>query len=642
MRRLAPLWIVAAALVVYLLLGLAWISLPGPEHDEVLFLNASFPHGPVTWYIAKVRIFGHDVPTMLMPYVGALKGLLWRGVFLLWKPSVYSVRVPAVLLGGAALLLFYFWARQFYSRGTALAALGLAATDPTYIYSARVDWGPVVLAHLFCFAGLLLGALWLRKDHGNWVHLAGAGFCFGLGLWDKATFAWFLLALAATLAVLFPREMRPRLRPSYMAVLLLSFLMGAFPLVRYNLTARQSGTAQAVRLERPERTVIEGKVFHLHITLDGRFVYFLMGGWIMDQGVSFSVSDRPQLALDGLARLGPSSGTLLPWAAAAALLIGLAARGARRAILFPSLLALFVWLQMIPIKDAGSAHHLALLYPFPHLAVAAAGSWLWSRAGFRGRPVLAFALAVLLLTQIGWAARYLQVFRLTGGLGNWTDAIYQIAHYLDAAKPDVVVNMDWGFTYPLLLLSSTRQMDFYGEVSFQKPADELPYIRQLISLLERPGTLFLFHTEGYENFSVARMLFERALELSGKRARVVRTFYQRTGEPVAYLAAAETGPPQPREVWGAPAELSFSPAEVSPGEQYKITCPDLAGKFIDLKYVFKGRAPAVAGRFCLLDRSGKALIRVPVPFESGVVEVLAVRVTGTLEWRPANAKLIVK
>ena len=62
-------------------------------------------------------------------------------------------------------------------------------------------------------------------------------FVFGLGLWDKANFIWFLAALAGTLVALFPRETWNRLRQDRLGVLLglAALLLGAAPFISYNL-----------------------------------------------------------------------------------------------------------------------------------------------------------------------------------------------------------------------------------------------------------------------------------------------------------------------------------------------------------------------------------------------------------------------
>ena len=65
--------------------------------------------------------------------------------------------------------------------------------------------------------------------------LALAFFCFGLALWDKALFAWTALGFACAALLVFPRETLRHLTLKNLAAAILPFLLGAFPLVAYNV-----------------------------------------------------------------------------------------------------------------------------------------------------------------------------------------------------------------------------------------------------------------------------------------------------------------------------------------------------------------------------------------------------------------------
>jgi hypothetical protein len=58
----------------FLVAGLVFIPLLGIENDEALFGSAIY--APAVLY--SVHFFNLRVPLMLMSYVGALKGLLYR------------------------------------------------------------------------------------------------------------------------------------------------------------------------------------------------------------------------------------------------------------------------------------------------------------------------------------------------------------------------------------------------------------------------------------------------------------------------------------------------------------------------------------------------------------------------------------
>src|SRR2546430_14732892 len=78
-----PLLLVCA---IYLALSTVLISLPGLEYDEVLFgsgalgLNGDFV--VFRWSVAR-----HQIPLMLMPYIGAVKAYIYKPLFLLFSPS---------------------------------------------------------------------------------------------------------------------------------------------------------------------------------------------------------------------------------------------------------------------------------------------------------------------------------------------------------------------------------------------------------------------------------------------------------------------------------------------------------------------------------------------------------------------------
>jgi hypothetical protein len=597
MNRKHAVAAIGAISAAYLFFSLAWISLPGVQFDELLFVFAWYRHSPSEFFADQFRVFGGNIPTMMGPYLGTLKGWLWSVFFILGR-SVYAVRIPAVLLGGVTLALFYRWVRRFYPRPTAVVALLLAATDSVYITTSRIDCGPVVLQRLLLMAGILAGTKWaleiknvagatahtatpaLRTPHSAFrIHsrLAAAGFCFGLGLWDKATFAWGLMALAATLLVLFPREVLRRLRPFSVAVFLLFFCLGALPVLDYNVRTTDRGTRAVTQWEQFDAQTWQRKWLDLRRGLGGEFMYSLMGGDSIDKGQAPRIYDTGQRLLDAVGWLAPEKATFFFWALGATILVGMAAAWYRqRAVLFPLLLSLTHLAAVLLTREAGGPHHTTLIYPFPHLAVAAAGAWLWQSAtrlpvagAWVVRRGLALALAAIVLTQLAYDARQLSAYRQVRGLRMWTDAIYDIASYVKANRTGLVVNMDWGFGTPLMFLTDDRVLvnDYYAQIAFLKADDETAQIKELLPLLARPNALFLFHTEPFSLFPSVRV-FEQAVARSGRRAHVVCTFYQGTGQAVARLVRVD---PSGEAGTGLPAAL---PKPLAPPDHTTATSSD--------------------------------------------------------------------
>ncbi len=83
--------LVVAALAFFA--GAACVFIPGIgiEADEVLFVP------PVYHYAAmgSIKVGRHQLPAMLMTYVGADKTYLFTAIIKAIQPSVWSLRIPA-------------------------------------------------------------------------------------------------------------------------------------------------------------------------------------------------------------------------------------------------------------------------------------------------------------------------------------------------------------------------------------------------------------------------------------------------------------------------------------------------------------------------------------------------------------------
>src|SRR6202035_2401581 len=82
----------------------------------------------------------HIIPRMLLSYMGATKTWLYFVIFKLWSPSLYSVRVPVILLYALTIWVFYDVLRMAHSRRAGVVGALLLATDPIYILSGSFGW----------------------------------------------------------------------------------------------------------------------------------------------------------------------------------------------------------------------------------------------------------------------------------------------------------------------------------------------------------------------------------------------------------------------------------------------------------------------------------------------------------------------
>src|SRR4051812_32815834 len=147
--------IVALALALFAVLATRSIDQPGLYYDELIqiapaqsFIDGGIPRNNGFGTGPAITIAGHQLQSMTMPYIGALKTALFTPVAAIFGVSAPSVRLFSIVLGALALLATYLAAARFRSRVIAATAVVLMALDTAYIFYSRVDFGPIVLATL--------------------------------------------------------------------------------------------------------------------------------------------------------------------------------------------------------------------------------------------------------------------------------------------------------------------------------------------------------------------------------------------------------------------------------------------------------------------------------------------------------------
>src|SRR5215469_7278822 len=207
---LAPLF----SILIFGLAGLALIPYPGLQNDEVFFAGPLYLKGAAFYQIEAGAL---KIPLMVMSYTGALKTWIYAGLFQIFGPSEWSVRVPALIAGMGTIWLTWLWTRRVAGdRAAAIAAL-LLSTDAVFLMTNTFDWGPVALQHLLLMAGLV--ALQSKRT-------ALAFFLWGLGLWDKALLIWPLIGLGVAAAIVYPGELMRRVSSRRAVIATLAMALG--------------------------------------------------------------------------------------------------------------------------------------------------------------------------------------------------------------------------------------------------------------------------------------------------------------------------------------------------------------------------------------------------------------------------------
>ena len=458
--------------ILFTALGVTAIPLIGPQQDETLFVRGLLP--PV--YVESTSHRSTDIPFMLTPYLGALKIWLYKPIFAVAAPSIWSLRLPVLFASALSIWLMFLIARRFLSAPFAAVAALLLAADPMFLLTGTFDWGPVALQHLLAL--LMVWTALRAHETASWHWAAAAGLACGLGVWDKVGFLWIVAGLlAAVVAAGRGPALRVWRSPRLIAAVSAGAILGAAVFLRYNIRYDLATFRSTSGLDLGNLTA---KLQGLWLTLDGSALF---GFLTADSGAPawLNWSMQGWILLAALAAI-PLAGEL------------------RRAAIFLALCMAVSFLLMAAMKNAGqSAHHIVLLWPLPQLLIATAAAGLWTR-GAAARTLCAVCLAACALSGLAVTARYGRLARTEGPGSQWTLASRELADALARINPPAIFVVDWGILDPLRLLGSGRLRLLPGSDAVVAELDRRRAGDARLESLKVPGAVVVTHPEPLLNF----------------------------------------------------------------------------------------------------------------------------------------------
>lgn len=499
---------------------------PGLQNDEALFGSLIYEPRTTEYF---VQIFGHRIPLMTISYLGGLKSLLYAGIFQLWPPSLSSVRIPVVVFGAASVWLFAVLLRQALgSRASWIGGL-LLATDTTFLLTTTFDWGPVALQHLLLLGGI--GLLWNYNRGRKARDLALGFFLFGLGMWDKAIFVWVLSGAALASLILLREQVAQLFSWRRLCLALAAFLVGAAPLVVFNFRYR----GLTFRNARYDTADLWGKARLLRASLDGSSLF----GYLTREQDGHSRLQAPNtleaasLALSELAGRPRRNFMIAALLLSLASLILLPGTAELRAALFAVVAIGIAWPQMaLNQGTGGSTHHVVLLWPFPHLLLAAALAGASRRLARYGRWLAVALAASLAGSNLLVSNEYLAQFVRHGAGPAWTEAIHSLAARLGASPGSSIVVADWGILDTLRLLGQGRFRLYQAIDIAAAPVPGPEDQRTLRWLLSLPDPIFVGHVPGEEAIAGSGRQLASHASILGYQKQLCYTVADRHGRAV--------------------------------------------------------------------------------------------------------------
>ncbi|MGA2787960.1 MAG: glycosyltransferase family 39 protein, partial [Verrucomicrobiota bacterium] len=446
------------------------LLVPGLYYDEAVFAGQAKdfltgkPHGYHMSGTMVVNLFGRPFPVFVQSYLGALKSWLLIPCFAVFGSSVPVLRLATFSGGLISLLLFMLWTRKLLGQPAALIAGLLLGLDPACFFMTVLDWGSVALSFLCRFAGFGLLLLWWQRR--KWHQLFFASLVFGLGFFNKVDFLVILFGCGLALLLTHRREIVSAVQaaPGRLALGGLGFLLVAVPMLLLKGARTlhhakgalgKTGLAEKARIA---LTMYDGSYFWRLMNVGGRFENMFAASsavWSPFGLVFLLASGFLAVEVARHFRTDPRC-RLLAW------------------LLFS---ALFETVGFLLLPGANRIHHALLVFPFPHLIIAAALVRLWpgKPAATRNvliRRVLIVGTGLMLIAGHLFAIqRTVRLIQETGGRGWWSDALDAFCKDVRGRADLTIISLDWGFNEQLLFLTDGPRLSepFWRLAPNEKP-----------------------------------------------------------------------------------------------------------------------------------------------------------------------------
>lgn len=508
--------LLALPLVLFFSLAGYQLQLPGLHNDEAQ------EAGLQAWQLAagtsidafrNTGIGARHYPIMVQDYIGAAFVYLAAPFVWLLGPGTLSVRVPALLVGGATLFATFACLSSLADKRTAFVGVLLLAVQPSFLFWSRQ--GVLIASLTVLFTPLVLWAASRYGRTGGWQRAALLGLAAGLGVYAKLLFVWVLLGMLCALLLLNAALLLKPARSFWpqpphwqqAAAMLAGFAAGCAPLLLYNLlsagTLLSLQTNSAVSFYGVDNSALAAnlatRLEQLRAVVAGRDHLWYLGGTL-----SNPLWDVALLLSAAAISIQPERG---PRAMVLVMLFGVIASAFTVSGLFP--------------------HHLAIFAPiWVSIVALGLGRLLWRRDGLS--VVAALLLVPLFLRDVQMDFGYHHFLTKSGGRGAHSDAIERLAAVLNDLNPPSVVALDWGFAPQVRLLTAGRihPLEIFG-YEWNSTAE---FDQRLRPLLAAPGTLFVFHVN--DAVFDRRPAFEalaKSLDYGWSRVQLIR---RRDGFPI--------------------------------------------------------------------------------------------------------------
>ena len=490
------------------------LSVPGLYYDEAVFAGMAKDfvtghlHGQHMPDHQVITLAGRPFPLFVQTYLGALKSWMLIPAFSSFGPSVATLRATNLFWQLIALLFLMLGAWRWLGLATAMIAGVLLAFDPTFFFLSVLDWGVAVQSFLCRCACFYFAIRWYQ--HRTLRDAFLVGLFAGLGFFNKADFAVFLIAVSIAALLCYRRQVVAAIREHASAVALacFGFALGGGPML-LKIPRMLMLTISAPHPNAPGELTTKFKT--MLSMYDGSHFYRLMNvGGVFERMYNGATGPRATIEIAVVT---------------ACIVFGVFAYqkpiGRTRAMIFLIVAAVLISLGVFLLPDAVRIHHAVLVYPLPHLILAALVAVAWNIT-IPIRTIAVLLVATACLSGFRSIEATQKLIQQTGGRGRWSESFDKFCRENRDRSDLTIVSLDWGFSEQLMFLTDGPQLS--------EPFWE--FNQTLPSLPPNPNYIYLAHPPEYSalKYDVAYLT---QLQKSGGNAEIT-PYFDRQNEVAFY------------------------------------------------------------------------------------------------------------
>lgn len=337
--------LVLILITVYFLISIIKIEHPGVNNDQLMFVNAATIKEE-NYFLWKSF---NGIPTMIFPYIGALKSYLYLPIFYIFGVNIWSIRLPHIIIISISLFLLYKTLILSFNKKIALLTILLLAFDPSQVIYSKIDTGPTVLEFFLKVLTIYLFSLFVKTKQ-KIIFLSIYPILF-LGIFNKINFFWFVNAFMFSSLLLYGRNFYNNFKSLGRFVPLILIVIPYFALLRF-----------FIKLSR--ETVLSYRNFSNEISLENIFtnfpIFYKNLIEVINGNLFFNIAYGHNPTDFGI----PFSILLISLLFLGMFIILVRKSKFIKSYIFITLITVLISLQILLTKRAISAWHFLAVYPF--------------------------------------------------------------------------------------------------------------------------------------------------------------------------------------------------------------------------------------------------------------------------------------